>query len=62
MDRFAAAYAAEMAAFTEVVADPFLARPLCSLADALEATLIAEACDISRRQHRPVRLEELRAG
>jgi myo-inositol 2-dehydrogenase/D-chiro-inositol 1-dehydrogenase len=62
MDRFANAYAAEMAAFTEVVANPSLAHPLCSLSDALEATLIAEACDISRRQHRPVRLDALRRG
>ncbi|MFC9279789.1 Gfo/Idh/MocA family oxidoreductase [Streptomyces collinus] len=59
MDRFAAAYRAELAAFTEVVAG---ARPSpCTVADALEAGWIAEACTLSLREHRPVTLAEVRA-
>ncbi|MBC7270949.1 MAG: Gfo/Idh/MocA family oxidoreductase [Streptomyces sp.] len=60
MDRFAAAYRAELAAFTEVVAG---ARPSpCTVADALEAGWTAEACTLSLREHRPVRIDEVRAG
>ncbi|MGW0085624.1 Gfo/Idh/MocA family protein [Streptomyces sp. NPDC003393] len=59
MDRFAAAYRAELAAFTEVVAGR-LASP-CTVADALEAGWIAEACTLSLHEHRPVRIEEIRA-
>jgi myo-inositol 2-dehydrogenase/D-chiro-inositol 1-dehydrogenase len=59
MDRFAAAYRAELAAFTEVVAGR-LASP-CTVADALEAGWIAEACTVSLHEHRPVRIEEIRA-
>ncbi|CAM5703726.1 Oxidoreductase OS=Streptomyces glaucescens OX=1907 GN=SGLAU_28665 PE=3 SV=1 [Streptomyces glaucescens] len=52
MDRFAAAYRAELTAFTEVVAG---ARPSpCTVEDALEAGWIAEACTLSRAEHRPV--------
>ncbi|MFF4346158.1 Gfo/Idh/MocA family oxidoreductase [Streptomyces sp. NPDC001530] len=58
MDRFAAAYRAELTAFTEVVAGT---RPSpCTVADAIEASWIAEACTLSLREHRPVRLEEVR--
>ncbi|BCL32313.1 Gfo/Idh/MocA family oxidoreductase [Streptomyces aurantiacus] len=58
MDRFAAAYRAELSAFTEVVAG---SRPSpCTVADALEASWIAEACTLSLHEHRPVRLEEVR--
>ncbi|MFF2202371.1 Gfo/Idh/MocA family oxidoreductase [Streptomyces sp. NPDC058145] len=60
MDRFAAAYRAELAAFTEVVAG---ARPSpCTIEDALEAGWIAEACTLSVREHRPVTVAEVRAG
>ncbi|MGW2445098.1 Gfo/Idh/MocA family protein [Streptomyces sp. NPDC001675] len=60
MDRFAAAYRAELAAFTEVVAG---ARPSpCTVEDALEAGWIAEACTLSLREHRPVTVDEVRAG
>jgi len=60
MDRFAAAYRAELAAFTEVVAG---ARPSpCTIEDALEAGWIAEACTLSLREHRPVTVAEVRAG
>lgn len=58
MDRFAAAYRAELAAFTEVVAG---SRPSpCTVADALEAGWIAEACTLSLHEHRPVTVEEVR--
>ncbi|MEU6575623.1 Gfo/Idh/MocA family oxidoreductase [Streptomyces sp. NPDC046805] len=60
MDRFADAYRAELTAFTEVVAG---ARPSpCTLADALEAGWIAEACTLSLREHRPVTLAEVRTA
>ncbi|GAA3209416.1 hypothetical protein GCM10020256_06710 [Streptomyces thermocoprophilus] len=58
MDRFADAYRAELAAFTEVVAG---ARPSpCTIEDALEAGWIAEAATLSLRGHRPVPLSEVR--
>jgi myo-inositol 2-dehydrogenase/D-chiro-inositol 1-dehydrogenase len=58
MDRFLPAYRAELQAFTEVVAG---SRPSpCTVADALEAGWIAEACTTSLQQHRPVRMEEVR--
>ncbi|MGW5213189.1 Gfo/Idh/MocA family protein [Streptomyces sp. NPDC004051] len=58
MDRFAAAYRAELTAFTEVVAG---SRPSpCTIEDALEAGWIAEACTLSLHEHRPVTLEEVR--
>ncbi|MGW4911866.1 Gfo/Idh/MocA family protein [Streptomyces sp. NPDC004270] len=60
MDRFAAAYRAELTAFTEVVAGT---RPSpCTVADAIEASWIAEACTLSLHEHRPVRLDEVRKG
>ncbi|MGV9992096.1 Gfo/Idh/MocA family protein [Streptomyces sp. NPDC003374] len=58
MDRFTDAYRAELAAFTEVVAGR-LPSP-CTVADALEAGWIAEACTLSLREHRPVPVEEVR--
>ncbi|MFE6282212.1 Gfo/Idh/MocA family oxidoreductase [Streptomyces sp. NPDC057877] len=60
MDRFTAAYRAELTAFTEVVAGT-LPSP-CTVADALEAGWIAEACTLSLREHRPVRVDEVRVG
>jgi myo-inositol 2-dehydrogenase/D-chiro-inositol 1-dehydrogenase len=58
MDRFLPAYRAELEAFTEVVAGR---RPSpCTVADALEAGWIAEACTTSLRLHRPVPMEEVR--
>lgn len=58
MDRFADAYRAELTAFTEVVAGTRTSP--CTVADAIEASLIAEACTLSLREHRPVRLDEVR--
>ncbi|MEG3631178.1 Gfo/Idh/MocA family protein [Streptomyces poriticola] len=58
MDRFAAAYRTELTAFTEVVAGT---RPSpCTVEDALEAGWTAEACTLSLREHRPVRVAEVR--
>jgi myo-inositol 2-dehydrogenase / D-chiro-inositol 1-dehydrogenase len=58
MQRFLPAYRAELEAFTEVVAGR---RPSpCTVADALEAEWIAEACGRSLREHRPVPVEEVR--
>ncbi len=59
MDRLAAAFRAELAAFAEVVAS---SRPSpCTAADALEVAFVAEAAALSLREHRPVRIEEVRA-
>ncbi|MER5532900.1 Gfo/Idh/MocA family oxidoreductase [Streptomyces mirabilis] len=58
MDRFAAAYRAELTAFTEVVAGTRTSP--CTVADAIEASWIAEACTLSLHEHRPVRLDEVR--
>jgi myo-inositol 2-dehydrogenase/D-chiro-inositol 1-dehydrogenase len=58
MDRFAEAFRAELAAFTEVVAG---SRPSpCTIADALETGWVAEAATRSLAEHRPVRMEEIR--
>jgi myo-inositol 2-dehydrogenase/D-chiro-inositol 1-dehydrogenase len=56
-ERFAEAYRAEMAAFVEVAAGR--RRSACTAEDALEAMRVAVACDLSRREHRPVPLEEV---
>lgn len=53
MDRLAAAFRAELAAFTEVVAGT-RASP-CTVDDALAVAVAAEAATLSWREHRPVR-------
>ena len=58
MDRLAAAFRAELAAFTDVVAGT-IPSP-CTVDDALETAFLAEAAVISLGEHRPVRLEEVR--
>ena len=58
MDRFADAFEAELTAFTEVVAGTRTSP--CTIADAVEAALVAEAATISWREHRSVRIEEIR--
>jgi myo-inositol 2-dehydrogenase/D-chiro-inositol 1-dehydrogenase len=58
MDRLAAAFRAELAAFTEVVAGR--APSPCTVDDALEVAWIAEAAALSLREHRPVRIDEVR--
>ena len=60
MDRFALAYRRELAAFTELVAGT--RESPCTVADAVEAGWIAEACTLSLREHRPVRMSELRSA
>jgi myo-inositol 2-dehydrogenase/D-chiro-inositol 1-dehydrogenase len=58
MDRFAGAFRAELAAFTEVVSGR---RPSpCTVADAVESGWVAEAAALSQREHRPVRIDEVR--
>jgi myo-inositol 2-dehydrogenase/D-chiro-inositol 1-dehydrogenase len=59
-DRLAAAFRAELAAFTEVVAGR-LPSP-CTVDDAVAVTWIAEAATVSCREHRPVRIDEIRLG
>jgi myo-inositol 2-dehydrogenase/D-chiro-inositol 1-dehydrogenase len=58
MERFATAYRRELAAFTEVVAGT--RESPCTVADAVEAGWIAEACTLSRQEHRPVAMSEVR--
>ena len=57
MDRFADAYAAELAAFLALVRGE-IATP-CTIADGLEAFRVAEACERSRREGRPVAMAEI---
>jgi myo-inositol 2-dehydrogenase/D-chiro-inositol 1-dehydrogenase len=58
MDRFQPAFRAEFETFLDVVAGN---RPSpCTVADGLEADWIAEACAKSVKEHRPVRIEEVR--
>ena len=60
MDRLAAAFRAELAAFAKVVTG---SRPSpCTVQDALEVAFIAEAATLSRQQHRPVEIAEVRAA
>lgn len=58
MDRFIPAYRAELTEFTEVVAGNRTSP--CTVADALEAGWIADACTLSLQEHRPVRIEDVR--
>ena len=65
MDRFAAAFRAELSAFVEVAAgtrpSPCAAgtRPSpCTIDDALETGWVAEAATLSLAEHRPVRIDE----
>ncbi len=58
MDRFANAFRAELAAFTEVVAGKQVTP--CSINDALETSWVAEAATLSLAEHRPVTIAEMR--
>ena len=58
MDRFGEAFRAELDAFTDVVA--WRRTSPCTIHDGVEAALIAEAATRSRRDRRPVLLDELR--
>ncbi|MEV0253769.1 Gfo/Idh/MocA family oxidoreductase [Streptomyces sp. NPDC050732] len=57
LERFAPAYEAELAAFVDLVRGE-RANP-CDGREALHALRIAEACELSRRERRPVRLAEI---
>ncbi|MGH3344027.1 MAG: Gfo/Idh/MocA family protein [Carbonactinosporaceae bacterium] len=57
-ERFRDAYAAELRAFANLVGKG--GESPCTPADALEALYVAEACERSRRERRPVRLDEVR--
>jgi myo-inositol 2-dehydrogenase/D-chiro-inositol 1-dehydrogenase len=60
LERFGPAYEAELAAFVEVVRGE---RPNpCDGQEALQALRIAEACEVSRREHRPVGRAEIPGG
>jgi myo-inositol 2-dehydrogenase/D-chiro-inositol 1-dehydrogenase len=57
MERFLPAYQAELTAFADVARGT---RPSpCTVGDALEAFRIAEACELSRAERRPVTLSEI---
>lgn len=57
MERFLSAYRTELAAFCDVVAGR--ADSPCTVADALEAFRVAEACEVSRATGRSVALAEI---
>ena len=56
MDRFAAAFRAELTAFIEVIDG---APSACTLQEGLEASWLAEACALSLAERRPVHLAEV---
>jgi myo-inositol 2-dehydrogenase/D-chiro-inositol 1-dehydrogenase len=58
MTRFGDAYVAELTAFLRVAAGE--ASSQCTPQDALEASYVAEACDLSRHRQRPVLVAEVR--
>ncbi|MGI5358240.1 Gfo/Idh/MocA family protein [Streptomyces sp. CA-252508] len=57
LERFGPAYEAELDAFVRLARGE-LANP-CDGHEALRALRVAEACELSRREHRPVRLDEV---
>ncbi|OII60430.1 dehydrogenase [Streptomyces sp. CC53] len=57
LERFASAYQGELDAFVRFVRGE-RDNP-CDGREALEALRVAEACELSRREHRPVRLREI---
>ena len=60
LDRFETAYREELAAFLPVARRE--AAPACTARDGLEAMRIAVAATASRREHRPIRLDEVPAA
>ncbi len=58
IDRFRAAYEAEMRAFVALVAGR--GEVTCTVHEALAAIYVAEACELSRREDRAVRVDEVR--
>ncbi|GGW25317.1 Gfo/Idh/MocA family protein [Streptomyces xantholiticus] len=59
LERFAPAYEAELDAFVRLVLGE--ADNACDGREALTALRVAEACELSRRERRPVRMEEIPA-
>jgi myo-inositol 2-dehydrogenase/D-chiro-inositol 1-dehydrogenase len=59
MERFKEAYVRELTAFVDFAAGRIEHSP-CTAADALEAVYIAEACELSRKEGRPVRVAQVR--
>lgn len=57
MERFLPAYQAELTAFADVAARR-IPSP-CTVRDGLEAFRVADACELSRREGRPVQLREI---
>ncbi|MEU1310660.1 Gfo/Idh/MocA family oxidoreductase [Streptomyces cinnamoneus] len=57
LERFADAYRAELAAFVRAVRGE--AENPCPGEEGLRALLVAEACELSRRENRPVRVAEM---
>lgn len=55
--RFEAAYVAELSAFVALVCGEI--ESPCTIADGLEAFRIAEACELSRSEARPVTMDEI---
>jgi myo-inositol 2-dehydrogenase/D-chiro-inositol 1-dehydrogenase len=60
MERFLPAYRAELTAFCDVAAGR--APTPCTVDDALQAFRIAEACELSRAERRPVDLTEIKGA
>jgi len=57
IDRLSSAFAAELQAFTEVVAGQRTSP--CTVNDALAVGYIAEAATLSLQRHRPVQIDEV---
>lgn len=57
LERFEGSYLVEMVAFAQLVAGDGPSR--CTVADALAALVLAEACEISRRERRLVSVSEI---
>lgn len=60
MERFLPAYQAELTAFCDVAAGRTPSP--CTVDDALQAFRVAEACELSRAQRRPVDLSEIKGA
>ncbi|HEX3826951.1 MAG TPA: Gfo/Idh/MocA family oxidoreductase [Sporichthyaceae bacterium] len=58
LDRFREAYAAEIEAFARLVVEG--GPSPCTVSDALAAFVLAQACDLSRGEHRPVTVAEVK--
>jgi myo-inositol 2-dehydrogenase/D-chiro-inositol 1-dehydrogenase len=58
MDRFQDAYLRELEAFTQFVLGDI--ESPCTIADALEATYVAVACELSRREQRTIAMDRAR--